>query len=461
MNKEDERKLEELAERIALEDFEHPSEHYTFSEDYQKRKQALLKQVKKATTKKQMAPIKKYFLAAAVLFLIVPGTVFAASEIFQWLVQKENYQVSLSVNDVIPADNGKYYQLDLSYLPETMVSNQNNPNKYSYESNLNHGGFSFVLWKINSKADFEVLSAKDYQEMSFNGHDAVVITREPAHFDRQVFVLFEDLGYVLQTFVGQDVSQEDFDTFFNHISLTETAKENALDATDFDNFKQVELEDNLPVIGLPVDSKNIYQIGDTVELKDKIVENDAFNFTVNQVELLDSINAFDAADFNFDLEEFQKQDILNEQGNLIPFDQSIIKVGDGKTSLDEVVDIQEMTAKFVLVTATIKNLTNQPINDLYLQNPPMMLEKENGVYLPTKDIKEPSTRTLEIDYLDEHGEGKSYYCLPTIAGNETQIVHFGFFVDEDQLSKMFLPVFNYGGSDDLNRDDLSFIDIRQ
>ena len=64
-----------------------------------------------------------------------------------------------------------------------------------------------------------------------------------------------------------------------------------------------------------------------------------------------------------------------------------------------------------------------------------------------------------MDYLDSHGEGDSYYQLPTIQPNEKRTIHVGYFVDEDQLDKMFLNVFYYGGSSQVENNDGSFSEV--
>lgn len=45
--------------------------------------------------------------------------------------------------------------------------------------------------------------------------------------------------------------------------------------------------------------------------------------------------------------------------------------------------------------------------------------------------------TGEVDYLEPHGDGKSFYNIGSIRPGETVKVNLGYFVDEDKLNSIF------------------------
>ena len=45
--------------------------------------------------------------------------------------------------------------------------------------------------------------------------------------------------------------------------------------------------------------------------------------------------------------------------------------------------------------------------------------------------------TGEVDYLEPHGDGKSFYNIGSIRPGETVKVNLGYFVDEDKLDSIF------------------------
>ncbi|WP_314065633.1 hypothetical protein [uncultured Vagococcus sp.] len=67
--------------------------------------------------------------------------------------------------------------------------------------------------------------------------------------------------------------------------------------------------------------------------------------------------------------------------------------------------------------------------------------------------------------MDSHGEDKGFYKMPKIEPQEKRTIHFGYFVDEEQLSSMFINLFYYGGVsdnvEDLGANDRWWVDIRQ
>ena len=91
----------------------------------------------------------------------------------------------------------------------------------------------------------------------------------------------------------------------------------------------------------------------------------------------------------------------------------------------------------------------------------MIIFSRKKVFFVSEETVDFTSHSGEVDYLDSHGEGKSYYRMPEFAAQEKREFHFGYFVDETQLDQLFLPIFNYSGIDNLNQKDLIWFDLRQ
>lgn len=454
----------EIAKKIALEEFNKEQERHEFSSDYEKRKKKFLSSIEK--NKRIKWTTQKILVAAIALIIIVPTTVFAANELYQWYVTQKEYKLTLSV-DGNDTKELTYYKLELGYLPDTM-KDSNNSGKYSYSDNLDKGGFSFSLWRVRNQAEFVSLNTQDYKEVIYGNNKGILVTKvgvdltEENGFSRLVYLFFEKEGYVVETYIGDDVPDEDLEKVLANLSLKETTKENATFAIDYEEYKKdFENEpenDGLADSKLLTSSPNIAKIGETISVN-------SLNFTVDSVEILSHIKNLDISNFNdFSIERMEEKQVLSEDLTLNPYVQNIIKRGNGETSVDEIIGKTTKTPKFVYITGTLENLTNSKINDIYLQNSPQILQQEGKYFIHSDDTEEKtdfSSYSGEVDYLDNHGEGDSFYKLPVLNPKEIRTIHFGYFIDEEQLDKMLLPVFNYSNTEDLSDENSKWIDIRK
>lgn len=460
-------KLVEVAEKLSLADFDQLDGTHDFSKSYQKKKQQLIKETQ--TTKQSKWVSKKMALIAILALIVIPTSVYAATEFYQWLVSKEDYKLNLSFKQDVPYKHDTFYKLQLGYLPEGMEGSSES-NKYSFKGTYAQAGFTFVLWEVTKKADFTVLSTKDYEETTFGDHPAIVVEKEnlkkndAKSFDTIVYLLFEEEGYILQTYVGNDISENEMTQVFNQVSLVETTKDNATYTTSFDNYKKQLASDhspkNLDYGYLPAKSKNIYSIGDTVTAYS--TDETPISFTINQMSVLDNISQLDQSNFNPTfIEDLRERKILADDGALLSFKQKVIEPGNGSSTIDKVIEERENKLKFVYFTGIIENLSKEPLNDLYFQNGVMLLDSNKKGFFVSEEVVDFTSHSGEVDYLDSHGEGKSYYRMPEFTPQEKREFHFGYFVDETQLDQLFLPIFNYSGIDDLNQKDLTWFDLRQ
>ena len=100
--------------------------------------------------------------------------------------------------------------------------------KYSFKDNDAMGGFSFVLWRVGGNSDFPTLYSKSYEEKEINGKKAVIVHRENGNkdlmFNRVIFLYFEEEGIMLQSYIGNDINEEQMIDVLGSISLEPTSR---------------------------------------------------------------------------------------------------------------------------------------------------------------------------------------------------------------------------------------------
>ena len=464
----EEQELKEIAEKLMMQEFDNLNEEHEFSASYQSKKQQFLNAITKEDTQKvTRMNKKKWFMLIAASALLIPTTIFGAAEVYRWLVQKDNYELNFSLKDKPVASKDKYYQLELGYLPKEMEKDKNS-GKYSYKETPSQGGLSFLLWQVTDKADFKELFTKDYQETTFGKHQGLVIEQvslsenDPTAFDTKAYLLFEEEGYMLETYIGNDVPESEWRKVLESASLKETTEDKAMHyqkTSDYVEEKRVAKHSKEKY--LPIDSTQIHSIGDKVEVEIPQTEYQ-LSLEVTQVEVMTDISSLDVTNFgSYPYESMEEEGLIEPDGKLKSFKQKKIKPGDGKSTVDEVIEEADRKVNFVYLTATIENLKETEVDDLYFQNAPMLLEETEHGYLHLEENVDQTSYSGEVDYLDSHGEGDSYYRMPKIEGKEKRVIHFGYFVDDDQLDKLFLPVLSYDNFDDISSKNIQWIDIRQ
>ncbi|MGE7623167.1 hypothetical protein ACQKMD_08965 [Viridibacillus sp. NPDC096237] len=450
-----------ISEKIAMEEFENVEEHHEFSKEYNLKKKIFLNELKMQGNmkRKQYKKRMRLIMAAAVLFIVVPTTTYAGVSIYSTIINKENYETNYLIKK---EDKTKiayeYVKMEIGYLPDNMVEDKDSGSmKYSYKNRINEGGLSFILWKLDGDADFSILNSLEADKIEIGNHKGVLIKKE-GEFNRQVFLLFEEEGYVLETFVGDDVNNQVMEKVLASIFLVKSDKDQA---TPSSVYKEEAVE-ALKSEKLSKDSKRIFSIGSTapVEISNR-GEKHKLDFVVNNAKVMDSISQFDSKDFN-DFHSDLLEESQNNSGKLPFYERETYKSGDGKNTIDELIDTSMIQKKFLYLTVTIENKEDKKISDFYF-SPHFISLKDNGenwrFELETYTSDETSS---EVAYLDGNGEGNSYYKLPDLEPNEKRVVHIGYFVDADQLKTAFLDIFNNRTiMENVEGNDRWWIDLRQ
>lgn len=411
-------------------------------------------------------------IAAASLFIALPATAVGAAKVYDLVVNKQGYEVNVSVENHTPNKDESWYKLQVGYLPENMETLNGDDMKYSFRDNDAPGGFSFILWRLGENTDIKTLYSTDYKEVKINENSAVVINKDTGNdnvYDRSVLVFFEEEGIMLESYVGADVTDEQMMDVLEHLSLESTTQELASSTMDYDEFLNQEVVES-EIIPLKKDSKQLFSVGQTIPVKVNGENNqmDELEYVVNQVEVHDSLEAFNKADFNdYSLEKIEKYTKVkpSELMKLPAYQRDVYKVGDGKNSIHKLAESTKVNIKFVHLTTTVKNTSNHKIEELYMTPTVQVLKSENDTwsYAEQAGMNEQNVMTGEVDYLLPHGEGKAFYNIGALNPGETVEVQLGYFVDEDKLDSIFLDAFNYGydGSEDMNDEKRWWIDVRQ
>ncbi|OAK67335.1 hypothetical protein [Lederbergia galactosidilytica] len=480
MNSEDSKKMDEIAEKIALDDFDTLEEPHMFSDTYMNKKKMFMEGIKmKGKQPQSRRKRKSILIAAACLFIGMPTTVFGAVKAYDMIVQKQNYEVNVSVTNKA-AKNDKPYKLDVGYLPENMEEISEGAMKYSFKDNYAQGGFSFLLWRLGESSDFSTLYSRDFEEKEFNGKKAVVVNRDMGDdnltFDRQVFLLFEEEGILLESYVGTDVTEEQLMAVMENVSLKPTSEENASYTLDYDEFlanqekEAAEEPAELSVIPLKKDSRQLFNVGQTVPVTLEQMETGIINkldYVIEKVEVFDSIEDFKEENFNpFGLGTLTENKALDETKKLLPYERDVYQVGNGKDSINKLIESPSVNLKFVYLTTKVKNNSKQATEEIYMHPSLQVLKSENNAwnYAGEEGIAENSIMTGEVDYLEPHGDGKGFYNIGSLQPGQTMQINLGYFVDEDKLDSIFLDAFHYSGfgdTEDMNAEDRWWIDIRQ
>ncbi|MGR5912682.1 anti-sigma factor [Bacillus cereus] len=472
-NSKNSKEIYELAEKIALDDFDKSEEQHEFSHTYTRKKKLFMEEMKlKGERPQKKSKRHRMLIAAACLLIGMPTTVFGAVKVYNMIVQKQNYEVNVSLTNKDSKKSDQWYKLKVGKLPENMEAIDDSAMKYSFKDNYANGGFSFVLWRVGGNSDFPTLYSKSYEEKEINGKKAVIVHRETGNkdlmMDRVVFLFFEEEGIMLQSYIGNDINEEQMVDVLGSISLEPTSKEKASHITDYDKkyFSDESKPKKTKVIPLKKDSKRLFHIGQKVPVT-IIMDNSKIEYVIEKVEVFDSIKDFKQENFNeLGLGILSRNQALDQVGQLIPYRRDEYKVGNGKDSIDQLVESKLIHPKFVYLTTTVKNIGKQATEEIYMHPSIQVLKSKGNVwnYAERDGITEKNIMTGEVDYLEPHGEGKSFYNIGSITPGQTVKVNLGYFVDEDKLDSIFLDAFRYSGfsgNENMNEKNRWWFDIRQ
>ncbi|CAM4194970.1 anti-sigma factor [Bacillus luti] len=470
-NSKNSKEMYDLAEKIALDDFDKLEEQHEFSHTYTRKKKLFMEEMKlKGERPQKKHKRHRMLIAAACLLIGMPTTVFGAVKVYNMIVQKQNYEVNVFLTNKDSKKSDQWYKLKVGKLPENMEAIDDSAMKYSFKDNYAKGGFSFILWRVGKDSNFKTLYSKSYEEKEINGKKAVIVNKENGNnnlaFNREVFLFFEKEGIMLQSYIGNDINEEQMVDVLGSISLEPTSKEKSSYISDYDKKYFSQEGKTTKVIPLKKDSKRLFHIGQKVPVT-IIMDNSKIEYVIEKVEVFDSIKDFKHENFNeTGLGRLSENQALDQAGQLIPYRRDEYKFGNGKDSIDQLIESRLIQPKFVYLTTTVKNIGKQETKEIYMHPSIQVLKSKGNVwnYAERAGITEKNIMTGEVDYLEPHGDGKSFYNIGSITPGQTVKVNLGYFVDEDKLDSIFLDAFRYSGSsgtENMNEKNRWWFDIRQ
>lgn len=392
---------------------------------------------------------KKLMLAFALFFVVLSGTAYGASRIWEAVVSRNNHEITLSWLNT--KKENSYYQLKLDYLPEGFQPQKHDPLKFVNEKSKD-SGLSVVLHRIKDKAEFKAYYSKRLDVTDYGDKKSWVISQEGmanSSYTTKVFVAYEAEGYVIELMATGDISSAELGKIIEGLKLVKTTKDKATPSLDWQEPQADELVQTSKKVNLE-EGKNLFSIGGTFATNyfDFKSEKDIpLTMSVKKVEVLDSIAGFDfqnAGNFNFQLEELKDHNLLASDGKLQPFICKTYQKGDGINRLDEVKSEEILELCFLQLTVMVRNDSETPVADYYVAPRLYSFEKvkegQLSIVSENDRTSEPfngADLAMEPAYIDKHGTGKAYYNIGTLEPNKKQEIIIGYFTTKDELSKLY------------------------
>ena len=453
---------------ITLEDFDNLEGTYYFSDDYMKKKERLLDSLNDEPSS-HIFRHKPYQIAAvfALALILLPSTCYAAVHYYKVHIQKEHYQTDIIVtpNAEDGTDIGhiefKPVKLVFNYLPAGSETLPGDDSKYYVPSDENESahGISPILNKLDTNEDivFSTLSSLSASEFMAGENRAYIVKKDSSfEYDKMLYVIFEKEHYLVEAYLGFDITEDEVHKIAEGITLEETNEENATTAVSLSkNDPKKEIDGEAEITSkLP---SSYYKTGEVLPSSDLYSD---CKMTVEKVEFFDSINGFDAKNFSpiGDMSTF-----VDDSGKLKTCERNEWVYGDGVNTLSKIINTETVGRKFVYVTVSVTNSSDADENDFSVYNQLMLIDETTSGRL---EIAEKpynyDNLCLEPQYFDSSlvSNTDQHFFYTKIPAGETVTYHLGYFIDDDLTDNIFFQAY-YGSSYGAGDSDYSLTDIRE
>ena len=432
-------------------------------------------------------------MASLAATFVLGTTIFAGTKLYRMSSSPQgNYGMTTKIEKTDATENTEKIDpapqlaMKLSYLPDGMTETEEG--KYSYEQTPGQGGISIVFYQMDTgdeafwMQDHYVTESENIQ---VGNHDGVYekmqnIVGDDTAFDQMIYVTYPEYHYVMQMYVGHDVTKEEACKVAEGIILApseELADGTVISPYNWSDYEDAMAENSgedeaLKTTVTAEEMKNLHKIGEEFAVTGETDgESQNLRIKVTDVKVTDDVAILDPV--------FMDRDMLDvdENGKLLPDTISYIKAGDGINTLDEVISSREVPRKLVYVTLEYTNAGETELTDVLFFSSVMKIREKDGVYeiCGGEQPKEGDVwDTVQADSSSlEHGEEMAYYDVTggergnnyfgSIKAGETKILHVGFVVDEDALPYLYLNTGTSGSSYTFTEQDLEqgLVDIRQ
>lgn len=477
--------------------------------------QEVAKQVKvtsHTTYRRSKHLARRSFIAALVAAMALGTTVFAGVIYQMHSKPAGKYAVETTIeknetdgeNQVAVGTESTEKQLDIptvrmevGYLPEGMIEAEKG--KYSHKDTPYQGGISIVFYRMDTGDEaFEMLDTyvTSSEEISIGGREAIYLEMQVEEsvdisFNQRIYVAYTDVHYVMEMYVGSDVSKEEALKVAEGISLTPVGD----DATGDDIVKDYDWSDYVATLAEDAENadterysdttvaksemKNMHKIGDSfavqnIGITDEIgAEASGLQVKVADVQIADNVNLLDQSVMDED-EKRELSEELDASGNFLPAKLEYVKYGDGINTLDEVVKSREVPQKLVYATVEYTNTGDTALSEVLFMGS-LVKMTEDGDNMKMYYGEEPqngedwdevrytgNAMHQEMWYFDVHGGERGNNYITCIEPGETVTVHMAWVVPEEELGYLYLNMDTYGGSYEFSEHSLAvgYVDIR-
>ncbi len=384
----------------------------------------------------QLKRPQKWALGLAAL-LVFPTTVYGAAKIWQITTQHEGFLTTLSFEK--QNSNQQSYRLDFTYVPENLTAIPQTKGTKYWHNETHDGGFSSLLLRPQDTDDYEVPYSQGVTESEINGKQTFLVDRSgnQSTFDTIAFMVFEEENLVVQVYLDQSLASAEQEKILAGITLTPVEKEEATRIFD------LEEETTDPAPELTAVNKQLYDLEQSFEIKHPDTQLEIQATDYKTAESLPEYQANHLEDYGYAVDELQKNGLISESGELLSFTGTVIQAGDGRQTIDQEIKTLKIQPVYKEVTFTITNLAKEELANFYFSP---MFEQEalaggndqeaaaNQTIMPFVEFPEPA-------YIDQHGEGKAYYNIGSLAAGQTVKVRVGFIdIVPDENQEEFLSL---------------------
>ncbi|SEW32895.1 hypothetical protein [[Clostridium] fimetarium] len=413
-----------LGKKISIDEFDKDDSIHTFSDSYENNKKDLLNKIKLKDNIKNTTRRKALIAAACVAILCIPASVFAANAVIEGLrVNKEQtnkYAVEYNFeNDATQGNvNSELYHSNVKfqygYLPDGYKEDQPPSNKFSFDGSwFSNQNISVLLNGVDDKSKFSfanVLETTDITIINYNASLLHLNATDIKDFSKILLVFYNDYGYTLQIYAQESVPDDELIKIAENLQLVACSKEEAISVSyKTSTVATVSAPTVSSTVTNNVDDSNFLNKGDSFKgINTTQYNSPDLTYTVQNVEVRDSIKDLDISGFGYDYENVKQN--VDSDGNLVPFIQKIITKGDGQTSVDTIVGQTSSDLKLIYVTMKVKNTSDHLVDQVKITPQICCLLNNNG----TLSLPASNKYSSKAGF----GEGWSVYCSKSTMYND-------------------------------------------
>ena len=382
-------------------------------------------------TRRKKSPVKIAVLVAAVVMLL-SVTGFAANTVYDYFVKKENYKVTLDLNEET-TDNVKspeYVKLNFGYMPD-YLDTSDAPYKFGVKTesdDIAPSGLTFRLFRNDVAKDLEIFYVGSVTECMFGENQGAVmkidtgIESDGDSYDKEFLINFKDFGYVLHCYVSERISDDEMMKIAENISLVESDKENAFIVDTYipttDNGGIIEPSSDI-VFSYATDTV-VRELGEAFDITahNGDVDGNDYTIAIKNIDIRDNVKGLDLSNFSSAAKIYER---IDENGNLTSYERKIYDYGDGVNSISSIKETETVGRKIILIDIEVTN-NEDSANEFYIDTSVCSISgtHEANMY-----------NNFEASYISgQDGKSGGYYHIPFEAG-ESKTVTYGFVIDDD------------------------------